>query len=103
MTDDTGLNLFQQQEANRRRTVWLVIAFVLFFAWLGFGGDFAYWLAASGAPPDSYHHTFPWFGLIMTAIGLFVAVPAVMGYNWLLGRNKLLQDALRNFAVGRFQ
>jgi biopolymer transport protein ExbB len=34
----------------------------------------------------------------MTAIGLFVAVPAVMGYNWLLGRNKLLQDALRNFA-----
>src|SRR6201988_278275 len=36
--------------------------------------------------------------LIMTAIGLAVAVPAVMGYNWLLGRNKLLQDALRNFA-----
>jgi biopolymer transport protein ExbB len=36
--------------------------------------------------------------LIMTAIGLFVAVPAVMGYNWLLGRNKALQDALRNFA-----
>jgi biopolymer transport protein ExbB len=36
--------------------------------------------------------------LIMTALGLFVAVPAVMGYNWLLGRNKLLQDALRNFA-----
>jgi len=36
--------------------------------------------------------------LIMTAIGLFVAVPAVMGYNWLLGRNKLLQDALRAFA-----
>jgi biopolymer transport protein ExbB len=36
--------------------------------------------------------------LIMTAIGLFVAVPAVMGYNWLLGRNKVLQEALRNFA-----
>ncbi|HET7757377.1 MAG TPA: MotA/TolQ/ExbB proton channel family protein [Steroidobacteraceae bacterium] len=36
--------------------------------------------------------------LIMTAIGLFVAVPAVWGYNWLLGRNKILQDALRNFA-----
>ena len=36
--------------------------------------------------------------LIMTALGLFVAVPAVMGYNWLLGRNKALQDALRNFA-----
>jgi biopolymer transport protein ExbB len=36
--------------------------------------------------------------LIMTAIGLFVAVPAVMGYNWVLGRNKILQEALRNFA-----
>jgi len=35
--------------------------------------------------------------LIMTAIGLFVAVPAVMGYNWLLGRNKSLMDSLRNF------
>jgi biopolymer transport protein ExbB len=36
--------------------------------------------------------------LIMTALGLFVAVPAVMGYNWLLGRNKGLQESLRNFA-----
>ncbi|MHB8816157.1 MAG: MotA/TolQ/ExbB proton channel family protein [Steroidobacteraceae bacterium] len=36
--------------------------------------------------------------LIMTALGLFVAVPAVWGYNWLLGRNKTLQDAVRNFA-----
>jgi biopolymer transport protein ExbB len=36
--------------------------------------------------------------LIMTAIGLFVAVPAVLGYNWLLRRNKGLQDALRNFS-----
>src|SRR6478736_10188327 len=37
--------------------------------------------------------------LIMTAIGLFVAVPAVMGYNWLLRRNKGLQDSLRNFSA----
>jgi biopolymer transport protein ExbB len=36
--------------------------------------------------------------LIMTAMGLFVAVPAVWGYNWLLGRNRVLQDMLRNFA-----
>jgi biopolymer transport protein ExbB len=36
--------------------------------------------------------------LIMTAIGLAVAVPAVLGYNWLLRRNKGLQDSLRNFA-----
>ncbi|MBV8909929.1 MAG: MotA/TolQ/ExbB proton channel family protein [Gammaproteobacteria bacterium] len=36
--------------------------------------------------------------LIMTFIGLVVAVPAVMGYNWLLGRNRVLQEALRNFS-----
>ncbi|MFZ0007139.1 MAG: MotA/TolQ/ExbB proton channel family protein [Steroidobacteraceae bacterium] len=36
--------------------------------------------------------------LIMTALGLFVAVPAVWGYNLLLGRNKVLQDMMRNFA-----
>ena len=36
--------------------------------------------------------------LIMTALGLFAAVPAVWGYNWLLGRNQVLQVALRNFA-----
>ncbi len=36
--------------------------------------------------------------LIMTAIGLAVAVPAVLGYNWLLRRNKVIQDDVRNFA-----
>lgn len=35
--------------------------------------------------------------LIMTAIGLFVAVPAVMGYNWLLRRNRKLQEKMRLF------
>jgi biopolymer transport protein ExbB len=37
--------------------------------------------------------------LIMTAFGLFVAVPAVLGYNWLIRRNKSVQDYLRNFAA----
>ncbi|MGH8226881.1 MAG: MotA/TolQ/ExbB proton channel family protein [Steroidobacteraceae bacterium] len=36
--------------------------------------------------------------LIMTAAGLLVAVPAVLGYNWLIGRNKLVLETLRNFA-----
>lgn len=35
--------------------------------------------------------------LIMTAIGLAVAVPAVLGYNWLLGRNKRLMEHVRYF------
>ncbi|AUH51566.1 biopolymer transporter [Chromobacterium sp. ATCC 53434] len=33
--------------------------------------------------------------LIMTAIGLAVAVPAVLGYNWLVRRNKLVLDNVR--------
>jgi biopolymer transport protein ExbB len=37
--------------------------------------------------------------LIMTAFGLGVAVPAVLGYNWLIRRNKGVQDGLRNFAA----
>jgi len=37
--------------------------------------------------------------LIMTALGLIVAVPAVLSYNWLLSRNKGLQEDLRNFAA----
>ena len=36
--------------------------------------------------------------LIMTAIGLAVAVPAVMGYNWLVRRNKAIMDLTRAFA-----
>ena len=35
--------------------------------------------------------------LIMTAIGLAVAVPAVMGYNWLVRRNKVLMETVRAF------
>lgn len=37
--------------------------------------------------------------LIMTAIGLAVAVPAVLGYNWLVRRNKVIVDSLRSFAA----
>ncbi len=37
--------------------------------------------------------------LLMTAIGLAVAVPAVLGYNWLVRRNKVTMDAVRGFAA----
>jgi biopolymer transport protein ExbB len=35
--------------------------------------------------------------LIMTAIGLAVAVPAVLGYNWLVRRNKVVMESVRGF------
>jgi biopolymer transport protein ExbB len=36
--------------------------------------------------------------LIMTAIGLFVAVPAVLAYNWLQARNKSISRSLSAFS-----
>jgi biopolymer transport protein ExbB len=38
--------------------------------------------------------------LIMTAIGLAVAVPAVLGYNWLVRRNKSVMEAVNTFGYG---
>ena len=37
--------------------------------------------------------------LIMTAFGLFVAVPAVLGYNWLVRRNKVTMESVRSFSA----
>ena len=36
--------------------------------------------------------------LIMTALGLVVAVPAVMAYNWLMRRNKAIVEELATFS-----
>ncbi len=36
--------------------------------------------------------------LIMTAIGLAVAVPAVLAYNWLVRRNKVVMERVRAFS-----
>ena len=35
----------------------------------------------------------------MTALGLAVAVPAVLGYNWLIRRNKSVTEKLSDFAA----
>ena len=37
--------------------------------------------------------------LIMTAIGLAVAVPAVLGYNWLIRRNKTVMEDVNSFGA----
>jgi biopolymer transport protein ExbB len=37
--------------------------------------------------------------LIMTAIGLAVAVPAVLGYNWLVRRNKAVMEEVNAFGA----
>jgi biopolymer transport protein ExbB len=35
----------------------------------------------------------------MTAFGLAVAVPAVLGYNWLVRRNKTVMEDIRTFSA----
>jgi heat shock protein HtpX len=78
-------NLFAQQEANRRRSRWLVIGFILFFAWVGFGGDLAFYLMTAGAGSGSYHHVVPYIG-ILTTLGAGV----ICWYAWRYGPEKVL-------------
>ena len=78
-------NLFAQQEANRRRSRWLVIGFILFFAWLGFGGDLIAYLYTRGAPPGAYHHVVPFFGILLTLIG-----SAIAAWSWKTGPRRVL-------------
>ena len=85
MTAEVSLNLFQQQEANRRRTTWLVIGFVLFFAWLGFGGDVIIYLSTADDAPERYHHVFPFLGIALTLIAIGVA-----WYSYKTGPQKVL-------------
>jgi len=68
---DIPLNLFEQQEKNRRQTVLWMIAFVLFFAWLGFGGDLAAWFLSKDADGVA-HYRMPWMGIVVTLIGMLV-------------------------------
>lgn len=81
----TASNLFAQQEANRRYTVWLVLLFMLFFAWVGFGGDLAFYYQTVNAPPGAYHYTIPFIGIGAT---LFAA--GVCRYSWIKGPDRVL-------------
>ena len=78
-------NLFAQQEANRRRSIYLIVGFILFFAWVGFGGDIALYLMTSQAGPGEYHHVVPFIGLITT-----VTAAAVCWYSWRYGPERVL-------------
>jgi len=83
-------DLFAQQRQNRRRSALLVAVFVSFFAWIGFGGDYACYLSTAGplAPAErhpGYRHTFPWFGIAATLSAI-----ALAWYSWRTGPQKIL-------------
>ena len=78
-------NLFAQQAANRRKSAWLVAGFLLFFAWIGFGGDLAFYLSTRDRPPEEYRHLIPWIGLV--AVG-FAGILART--SWTHGARRVL-------------
>jgi len=86
----SSANLFEQQRRNRRRSAVLVAIFLLFFAWIGFGGDYIFYLSTAPTPevaarPGEYHHTFPWFGIGATLLGIVMA-----WYGWKHGPKQVL-------------
>ncbi|HEX5387081.1 MAG TPA: M48 family metallopeptidase [Gemmatimonadales bacterium] len=78
-------DLFAQQESNRRRSTWLVVGFVVFFAWVGFGGDIAFGLLTAHAPRGAYHHVVPFIGIITTLVAGGIAWSA-----WRSGAQRIL-------------
>lgn len=74
MAEPTTLNLFEQQAANRRKSRWLVAGFLLFFLWLGLGGDLALFLYAQDFTDEAgrtvYQHRFPWIGTVLGVLAL---------------------------------
>jgi heat shock protein HtpX len=78
-------NLFAQQEANRRRSTWLVVGFILFFAWVGFGGDIAFGLLTADAAPGGYRHVIPFIGLTTTLVA-----GGICWYAWRYGPQRVL-------------
>ncbi|HXF96795.1 MAG TPA: M48 family metallopeptidase [Gemmatimonadales bacterium] len=78
-------DLFSQQEANRRRSFWLVTGFVVLFAWVGFGGDLGFYLLTRDAGPGGYHHTVPIIGLLATLVA-----GGICWYSWRRGPDRVL-------------
>ena len=78
-------NLFAQQESNKRKSAWLVVGFLLFFAWIGFGGDLALYLQTRDLPPEQYHHVIPFIGLIASSVS-----GAIAWYAWRNGAGRVL-------------
>lgn len=79
-----GRDLFTQQEENRRKSSWLLLGFIAFFAWVGFGGDVALILLSADAG-GGYQHRVPVIGIVVTLTAAAVAWSA-----WRYGDRQVL-------------
>ena len=79
-------DLFTQQRSNRRRARWITLGFVLFFAWLGFGGDYILHRLGREGVTGSYVHVFPVLGTLLTAIAAGLALR-----SWRSGADTVLR------------
>jgi heat shock protein HtpX len=81
---ERALNLLEQQAANRRATGALVLAFVLFFAWLGFGGDAVLYFSSVDELGQA-HYRVPIIGIAATTIAAITAL-----VTWRTGPRQVL-------------
>ena len=72
-------NLFAQQEANRKASRRLVAGFIIFVAWLGFGGDIIWFLASRNSENPGALHVFPGIGILLSLVAVGMAWA---GYNF---------------------
>jgi heat shock protein HtpX len=80
----SAVDLFSQQQANRSRSHWLIAGFVLFFAWLGFGGDLIL-LEMSRGEAASSQWDVPLFGIVLTTYAVATAF-----WAWRAGSQAIL-------------
>jgi heat shock protein HtpX len=60
----------------------------LFFAWVGFGGDLAFYLMTADNEPASYRHVIPFIGIVST-----LAAAWICWYSWRRGPQRVLWSA----------
>jgi heat shock protein HtpX len=85
-----AVDLFSQQQSNRSRSHWLIAGFILFFAWLGFGGDLILLEMSRSESPDS-HWDIPLFGIVLTTYALATAI-----WAWRAGSSAILASTGAN-------
>ena len=63
----------------------MVAGFIVFFAWLGFGGDVVAYLATRDRAAEAYHHRLPIGGTVLALIAV-----AIAAYSWRTGAREVL-------------